>query len=134
MQKKFVLLLQTMHDIFSDDIGSYNFIKELVKKLDIPGAAKLTARLTKWKGNHFKRNRGCKELSIERKQNRKQNIWLINNFIPSVECGNGRECMTISESIYSQKYKQLKNEIDLVEKSNKQGILYTAMQKATNFW
>ena len=130
MQKKFDLLLQTMYDIFLDDIGNYNFIKELVKKLDIRGPAKLSARLTKWTGNHFKRNRGCKELSIERKQN----IWFINNFIPSVECGNGRERMAIYESIYSEKYKQLKNETDLVEKSNKQGILYTAMQKAKNFW
>ena len=81
-----------------------------------------------WKSNNFSETRGRKKLPLEYLQ-MITDTWLENT-IPSVDCRNGRESISIRRSAYLQRFpKELSHQQPLLEKKKRNTTYYTSTRR-----
>ena len=111
-----------------DDVDE-QFLNYLSNKLGIRhNRFRFAEGYRKWKNNNFIETRGRKKLSLETIQII-SDIWNEHS-IPSVDCRNGRESITIRRSLYLQRFhKDVNHPQPLFEKIKRNTRYYSATRR-----
>ena len=120
-------LFKLIDEMF-DDIDD-EFLRFLSKKMGVShNRYRFVESYRNWKSNNFLETRGRRKLPIETLQII-HDVWNENS-IPSVDCRNGRESITIRRSLYLQRYhKDLSHPQPLLDKVKRNTHYFSATRR-----
>ena len=125
---EFRKIFKMLFDMFGDELcDDINFLKWVAKKLGHRQSI-FILNYSHWKRMEFVETRGRKVISLEIQQ-LVCNVWFVNS-IPSVDCRNGRESVSIRKSQYFLRHhKDVQHEQPIVEKKKRSTIMLNSTRR-----